>query len=191
MEASDNYQFRELKLQREHTFVFFFIVLVNLTQAALEVHFTLLTRNWVFFFACIGFGPFQMIAAILIICISKFDSISKLKNLKMNFSSIHSSHIDFVSGEEARNLLARLASRLVAISFITYVNSLALNLLYIVNCAKYESLRTATRATLQIDENDERNYCANVHINMLILILNTSTTILNLIFCVPYNMNWH
>ena len=98
--------------------------------------------------------------------------------------------LDFVEKIESRNRLATWATRLVTLSFITYINSVALNSLYIVNCYKYESMTVeAMPLPLEEENSDRTDYCSYVHINIIILVLNTSLTLLNLVFCIPYNLN--
>lgn len=78
------------------------------------------------------------------------------------------------------------ATRLFTIAFIPFVNTVALNTIYVMSCKNWDGVE---RPSGEFEEVNEFKYCGYVAYNAAILVLSISCVILNLIFCIPFNVN--
>ena len=70
---------------------------------------------------------------------------------------------------------------MLTLGFIPFVNSVALNSLYIIDCYSTDN---------SLSQEDMLNENCHFRIyNVSILILNITCVVINLIFCIPYNLN--
>ena len=75
---------------------------------------------------------------------------------------------------------------MLTIGIIPFVVSVALNVLYIVDCNRNEN---ADSIENQIEDQSDLEKCFYTLYNIAILILNLACVILSLFLCVPFNLN--
>ncbi len=75
---------------------------------------------------------------------------------------------------------------MLTIGIIPFVVSVALNVLYIVDCNRNES---ADSMENQIEDQSDLEKCFYILYNIAILTLNLACVILSLFLCVPFNLN--
>jgi hypothetical protein len=86
--------------------------------------------------------------------------------------------LDFFKSIQTRNCLATWATRTVTIGFISFINSVALNILYMIDCYKFEKTQEIEMTCVELK-----------HYNLIILMLNIIIIVINFMFCIPYNIN--
>lgn len=75
---------------------------------------------------------------------------------------------------------------MLTIGIIPFVVSVALNILYIVDCNRKESIDNIDN---QIEDQSDIEKCFYILYNIAILILNLACVLLSLFLCVPFNLN--
>jgi hypothetical protein len=89
---------------------------------------------------------------------------------------------------KTKNQLANWATKIVTLAVVPFLNSIALNLLYIVNCYGENRYLQAS----DDDDNDQGRhveYCKYLNFNIVILVVDMICFITNLLFCIPYNID--
>ena len=93
---------------------------------------------------------------------------------------------DFCSKHEKRFQLATWATRMLTLGIIPFVVSVALNVLYIVDCNRNENFDNPDS---QIEDQSDTEKCFYILYNIAILTLNLACVMLSLFLCIPFNIN--
>lgn len=64
--------YKDIRLNFKYNLICFLLAIISFVQTILQVNVSIITQNYMYFFSCVWFGPLQIIASILILCISKF-----------------------------------------------------------------------------------------------------------------------
>ena len=77
---------------------------------------------------------------------------------------------------------------MLTLGIIPFVVSVALNVLYIVECNNKSDV-DMNAADSQIDDHEALDKCVYILYNVAILTLNLACVVLSLFLCVPFNLN--
>lgn len=154
----------DLKLGAKSNLLVLIIALVSIAQTILQFTFFNYSRNYIYFVSTILLSPFQFMAVFLVVC--------------MNFCPKY----------DKRYKLATWATRMLTFGIIPFVVSVALNVLYIIDCDS-NGIKLKELEKDDPEEAARRSAsCAYVLYNIAILTLNLTCVFLSLFLCVPFNL---
>lgn len=154
-----------LKLGAKSNLLVLIAALISLAQTILQFMFFHYSKNYIYFVSTVLLGPFQFIAVFLV--------------FSMNFCPKY----------EKRFKLATWATRMLTLGTIPFVVSVALNILYIIDCNNPELEMNGKAGQDEKLIEEEIKKCFYILYNIAILILNLTCVTLSLVLCVPFNLN--
>ena len=68
----ENGYYKQIHIDQKYNLIFVIVGLINVIQIILQIMFSVFTKNYIYFFATVSLGPFQLMAIFLVLCISMY-----------------------------------------------------------------------------------------------------------------------